>query len=237
MRPKRKAITRAWSKREANRRRGIPMTKKTRNPTKRKMKSSMTRTHWIVLAIFAVVFLVVVAVAFLIMGIATTQAGRELFTDILQNEQVPQVSHPKTVVRDKFKLEYPSNWNIDVKDEEYDPDRMFMIKSPGSTFVMFALIVGKTTPEECLRIQMRPFEKKMARPSVVRFERYGRYTGKGATLKGRLRGIPSTVKLFSFRQGDLEVMMTQYCPDEDQYQVQSGLRLIEKSFMMTAGGK
>ena len=198
---------------------------------------SMTKTHWIVFALVVVVVLFVGVVVGFVLGVASTDAGKAFFADVLEDEQVAQVSRPNTIVREKFKLKYPSNWNINVEDKDYDPDGMFSIHSPGSAFVMFAFVAGETTPEDSLRAQIRPFEKKMVHPTVSQFEKYGRYSGKGAIMKGRIMGMRTTVKLFSFRQNDLEVMMTQYCLDEDMIRVQPGFRLIEGSFALTAGGK
>ena len=121
-----------------------------------------------------------------------------------------------------------------MDDEDYDPDAMFSIDSPGSALVMFIIGAGETKPEDTLQSQIRPFEKLISRPAISRFEKYGRYTGNGAILKGRVMGIKTTVRLFCFHQNGLTVMITEQCPDEDLKPVQAGLRLIEGSFSLTA---
>jgi hypothetical protein len=68
--------------------------------------------------------------------------------------------------------------------------------------------------------------------AVENFERYGRHAGKGATLKGKILGTRTTVKLFALSQDGLTVMITQQCPEEDLNQVQAGLDLIESSFLL-----
>jgi hypothetical protein len=194
----------------------------------------MTKTHVVSLIIAIVVSLVVGVIAGFFLGAASTKAGKAFLNNILENEQKAEVSRPKTLVRDRFQLQYPSNWRIKVDDEDYDPDAMFSIESPGSAFVMFVIGAGETKPEDTLQSQIRPFEKLMNRPVVTRFERYGRFTGKGAILKGKVMGIRTTTRLFSLYQNGLTVMVTEQCPDEDLKPVQPGLSLIEKSFSLMA---
>ena len=174
--------------------------------------------------------LVVGGVAGFFLGIASTKAGKTFIRSIVEGEKNAEVSQPKKLVREHFELQYPSNWNIDVNDEDYDPDHMFSIESPGNAFVMFVIGNMETEPEDNLQIQTRQFEKLMSSPTIDRFERYGHLAGKGATLKGRIIGIRTTVKLFAFHQKGLTIMITQQCPDEDLTREQDGLALIENSF-------
>jgi len=183
-----------------------------------------------ILVIAVAVSLVVGGVAGFFLGIASSKAGKAFIRDIFEEERMAEVSHPKKLVRDKFELQYPSNWNVSVDDEDYDPDHLFSIESPGTAFVMFAIGTLEMEPEDNLQIQIREFEKLMGSPSMDRFESYGRLTGKGVTLKGKVMGIKTTAKLFAFHQDGLTVMITQQCPDEDLKCVQDGLTLIESSF-------
>jgi hypothetical protein len=197
----------------------------------------LNRIHFIVVAIAVVVSLFVGGVAGFFLGIASTKAGKAFLADIVQDEQKADVSSPKKIVRERFQLQYPANWKIDVDDEDYDPDQMFSIDSPGSAFVMFIIGTAELDPEEHLQIQIRHHEKLMGRMSIDRFEKYGRFRGKGATLKGRIMGSRTTVKLFAFQQGGLSLMIAQQCPDEDLKRVQDGLNLIETSFALKATNK
>jgi len=197
----------------------------------------MKKTHWVILLIAIFISLMVGVVAGFFLGVASTKAGKAFLADIFEDEQKAEVANPIQLVRDKFQLQYPSNWKIDVEDEDYDPDGMFSIDSPGSAFVMFVIGPGKTEPEANLQIQIRQFEKLLSSTVISRFERYGRFTGKGAILKGKAMGVKMTVKVFSFRQNGLTVMITQQCPDEDLKQAQAGLSLIESSFSLKADKK
>lgn len=165
-------------------------------------------------------------------GVASVQAGKEFLDDLVEDEEKADVDRPQRLVREKFQLQYPSNWKVDVNDADYDPDQMFSIESPGSTIAMFVMGKLETEPEENLQDQISEFRKIMDAPKIERFEKLGRFSGKGATLRGKIFGIRSTVKAFSFYQNELTVMITEQYPDEDLKYVQDGLTLIEDSFSL-----
>src|SRR4051812_47886150 len=73
------------------------------------------------------------------LGIAVTKLGRTFIHNILHGEERADVSHPTKLDRETFQLQYPSNWTIDVTDENHDPDHRFTLHSPGTAFVMFFL--------------------------------------------------------------------------------------------------
>ena len=164
------------------------------------------------------------------LGVLSTKAGKAFIQDIFEEEKRAEIKTPKNITRARFKLQYPSNWKIDEQDEDYDPDSMFAIDSPGSTFVMFALGNGEIDSEESLEDQIHQFEKIMSNITIEKFEKFGKYSGKGAIMKGKNMGIKMTVKLFSFNQEDFSIMVTEQCPDEDLLLTLDGLKLIETSF-------
>lgn len=190
----------------------------------------MNRVTPSVLVVVVVISLVVGGIAGFFLGIAASGAGKAIIQGIAAEEQNAEVSHPTKLAREKFELQYPSNWKINTEDEDYDPDQMFSINSPGNTFVMFVIGSGEMEAEDTLQIQIKQFEKLISSPTINRFESYGSLTGKGATLKGKTMGVRLTVKLFAFHQDDLNMMITQQCPDDDLKPVQPGLTLIENSF-------
>ena len=152
--------------------------------------------------------------------------------DLTENEKKAEIAHPQKLVREKFQLLFPSNWKVDVKDKDYDPDQMFSIDSPGNAFVMFVMGNVETKPEETLKDQISRLRKLLGEPKIDKFEKYGKFSGKGATLQGKIMGIRMTVKVFSFYQDGFTVIITQQCPDEDMKDVQDGLTLIENSFTL-----
>jgi hypothetical protein len=184
------------------------------------------------IVVAVVVSLALGGVAGFFLGVASTKAGKAFMRGMVQEEEKSAVSDPRKLIRKQFELQYPSNWHVDVDDKDYDPDHMFSIDSPGHAFVMFVIGAGETEPEDSLKIQLKQFDKIMSGLSVEHFERYGRHGGRGATLKGRIMGSRTTVKLFALSQDGLTVMITQQCPEEDLNQVQDGLDLIESSFLL-----
>ena len=190
----------------------------------------MTKTHTLLLVTAAAVSLVVGVVAGFFAGVASTKAGKTFLNNLLEEEQRADVSRPKTLARERFRLQYPSNWKIDVDDEDYDPDAMFSIESPGSAFVMFVIGSVEMKPDDNLQDMIERHGQLMRSAVIERFERYGHLSGKGALMRGRIMGIQMTVKLFAFSQDGLTAIITQQCPDEDLKQAQAGLTLIENSF-------
>lgn len=168
-------------------------------------------------------------------GVASTEAGKAFLEEILQEEQMAEVAHPGKIVRERFQLRYPSNWKVDVNDDGYDPDRMFSIDSPGSSYVMFQMGTLEMKPEDALQGQIAQFEKLMGSSTLTRFEKYGRFSGTGAMISGRIMGVRTTARLFSFSREDLTVMITTCHPDEDLEYVKDGLALIEHSFSLKTG--
>jgi hypothetical protein len=168
-------------------------------------------------------------------GVLATKAGRAFFADVLQGERPAQIANPQKLTRAKFQLHYPANWRLNREDEDFDPDHAFNIESPGSAFIMFH--IGKATlePEETLRDQIAAFSKLMDRPASTRFTQWGSFTGQGVSMRGRVLGIPTTVKPFVFNQAGVSVIVVQYYPDEDQQAVLPGLQLVERTFALRQG--
>ncbi len=196
----------------------------------------MTRTQIVLVTAAIAVSLIVGLIAGFFMGVASTKAGRAFLRDVAEREQTADISHPKELVREAFRLQYPSNWRINVDDEDYDPDTLFSIESPGSTFVSFEIGKVGIEPEHYVQDLIRSYQKRMSKPVVSRFERYGRFTGKGAMLKGRIMGVKMNARVFSFRENGLTVMISESYADNDLQDARAGLGLIEMSFSLSANG-
>jgi len=91
--------------------------------------------------------LAVAAVAF-VGGIYATDAGKAYMEDLFLDEEHAEIASPNTLVREGFILQYPSNWTIDTRDDDYDPDHYFSIESPGSSLIVFVIVDIPTSPEE-----------------------------------------------------------------------------------------
>ncbi|MEK7269607.1 MAG: hypothetical protein AAB215_01545 [Planctomycetota bacterium] len=193
----------------------------------------MKNSRFGVLAFLGIAVLIAAGLAKFLPRNAAKEAERKALEFVGAEGQKADTAHPRTLERKGFRLEYPSNWKIDEKDEDYDPDRMFSIESPGSAFVMIAMVPVKVDPEEHMKGQIDSFANLMgAKPSVARFETYGRYKGKGASLKGKVLGVPVTVKAFACFAEGATALVVQQVPDEDIGLEKDGLDLIEKSFVL-----
>jgi len=192
----------------------------------------MTNKCTVSVVVAVVVSLVLGGVSGFFLGVVSTQAGKDFFESLFEEEERPDVSHPIVLIRERFQLEYPGNWTVDIEDEDYDPDAMFSIESPGAAFVMYIIGAGEMEPEEILQIHMENFKKLMGNVAVERFEQLGSLTGKGAQLKGTILGFRTTTKIFAFCQDGLLLQIVQQCPDADLGYVKEGLELIENSFLL-----
>lgn len=165
-------------------------------------------------------------------GVATTDLGKAMVQGMLSTERQADTSNPKKLSRTSFELQYPSNWKIDTASDTYDPDASFTISSPGLTTVVFNIIPGQTDQEEFFKGQIDLEKKLLRRPVVTPLHKFGSFKCKGVMLRGRMIGVPTTVKVILFSRGDLTVISRQECSDEDLRLAQDGLTLIENSFKL-----
>lgn len=191
------------------------------------MKSSRPVAFFLV-----VVVSLVIGVAGYFLDVVSIKAGEEFVDRLFEDERNADISHPQVLTCNSFQLRYPKNWKIDEDDEVYDPNQNFSIESPGSSFVMFAIGTLEMSPEERLKFYVREYEK-MGAVIIERFERYGRYSGKGAILTRKNMGIQTTIKLFAFSYKGFNAIITQFWPDEDFMMVHTGFGLIENTFSVT----
>jgi len=196
----------------------------------------MKKVSVALLVVSVILSLGIGGIAGFFLGVASTEAGKNFLAELVEEEQMADVAQPRRLDRAEFQLKYPSNWYVDVEDEDFDPDHLFSIDSPGASYVMFVMGNMEADPEETLQDQISQFEKLLTAPTINKFDRYGQLSGKGATLRGKIMGIRSTVKLFSYNEDGFTVMITQQYPDEDLKYVQDGMSLIEDSFSLKNGG-
>ena len=158
----------------------------------------------------------------------------KMFFGGMGSERFSEVSKPQELDRPAFRLQYPSNWHVDVNDKDYDPDHMFSIDSPGHSFVMF--VIGKldSDPGKNLDNNIARFSKLLENAQITRYEKYGALAGKGAILKGKAMGVSETVKVFCFSTDGLTLMITSEVPDDDGKYVEDGIALIENSLRLKA---
>jgi hypothetical protein len=155
---------------------------------------------------------------------------------LVQTEQSADVRAPKPITRDRFRLEYPGNWTIDEGDEDYDPDHLFSIDSPGSCHVTFIVLDAAISAKVALQAEIEAFVPRIVKQPVrAPFARWGAYDGEGMELAGRILGLyEGTIRVFAHEseREDLSFTVVEFCYDEDLPLVRPGFELIERSFAL-----
>ena len=153
--------------------------------------------------------------------------------DMFSDEAPADVSRPRQMVRESFRLHYPGNWRIDSADGDYDPDHLFSIDSPGSSFAMFILFDFSSEPKENLDEQVQQFSKLIKTSESSRFQSWGKFKGHGVHLQGHLLGMKGGVKIFSHSSSHRSFVVVNQYFDEDLAHVKPGFDLIESTFELT----
>jgi hypothetical protein len=166
--------------------------------------------------------------------VALLVACASVFEGLVQTEQDADVRAPKRIVRERFRLEYPGNWTVDEEDEDYDPDHLFSIDSPGSCHVTFIVFDAVISAKTSVATQVEGLVPKIMRePVQVPFARWGAYDGEGVALAGRMLGLErGSIRIFAHESEpeDLTLTIVEFCFDEDLLLVRPGFELIERSF-------
>ena len=165
-------------------------------------------------------------------GMGSTKLGKELLEGMLATEQPADVQRPRKLERPGFSLRYPRNWMIDVEDEDYDPDHLFMINSPGSCYTMFTLYDVGSDSKKSVKEQLEHFSKLVSSPQTTKFEKWGNYSGHGSDLRGRLMGLRAGFKIFAHSSETRSFVVVNLCFDGDREFVGPGFDLIERTFAL-----
>jgi hypothetical protein len=165
-------------------------------------------------------------------GVLSVKSARELFANAFKSEERADTSSPSTFDRPKFKLQHPSNWKVDAKDKDYDPDHMFSIETPGQSFVMFVIADGELDPKETMDLHVNAQLSKVIKDaSRTPFTKWGSYTGSGTLLRGKLLGLtPGSVRIFAWRSSTQTYAVIESTFDEDRAKVSPGFDLVERTF-------
>jgi hypothetical protein len=134
-------------------------------------------------------------------------------------------------VRDAFRFNYPKQWKVDDKDEDYDPDHMFLINTPGSSMMIFAIYETERDLRDVIDAKVEGHRKNIHGASRSKLENWGRYAGRGAILRGKFQGVKrTTVRLFAFHAVGKTFTVTEYAPDDEESSYAHGFQTIEDSF-------
>jgi hypothetical protein len=160
--------------------------------------------------------------------------GCASFEGLAPTEQPADVRTRKPLVRERFRLEYPGNWTVDENDEDYDPDHLFSIDSPGSCHVSVIVYDAALSAKQSVAAQVAAFVPRLVRnPVQTPFTRWGAYDGEGMALAGRILGFADgSIRIFAHESAreDLTFTIVEFCYDEDLPLVRPGFELIEQTF-------
>lgn len=170
------------------------------------------------------------------LGILSTKGGSAFLASLFATEKPAAIGTPKAFARAAFRFEYPGNWRVDEADEDYDPDHLFSIGSPGSCNVTFVVFDSATSAQDSVDAQVEAFVPKMIRnPAREAFAEWGRFEGVGVKLRGKVLGFQDGwVRIFAHEDepADLTFTVVEFCYDEDAKHVQPGYDLIERTFAL-----
>src|SRR5688500_4870799 len=168
------------------------------------------------------------------LGIWSTDAGKAAIEDFVSNEEAADTGRTRTISRAAFEVDYPGNWKIDTVDEDYDPDHLFSIDSPGSCFVQFLFFDTGTDPKDNVDAQVQTFVPKLIKsPKETTSSEWGSFRGDGIVLEGKILGInDGSIRVFSHSADDRSFTVVEMCFDEDIASVEPGFELVRKSFRL-----
>lgn len=167
-----------------------------------------------------------------VLGVASVDAGRSFLEDLVTSEQRADVAAPRRHERPAFELWYPGNWHVDDKDEDYDPDHLFSIESPGSAVVTVSVNDVALDPTTLVAAQREALQKLMPSPKATPLTRWGAHDGVGVRLEGRMFGMKGTIVAFAAAQGERSFAVVMQLFDEDRAMVQPGFDLVERTFKL-----
>jgi hypothetical protein len=192
-----------------------------------------------IVALLVVAGLAVGGVIGFIVGVATSEAGRELLTSMNMVEEKADVGRPKTVSQAGFEFQHPGNWEMDMTNADHDLGHYFYLSSPGGSFIEVtyeendvAMADGPDGVATNLESKLEQYESYINAAEHTDFKTYGSLTGEGRTLKGREFGNKVSVRVFSCARGESTLVIAEYVYEMDRKLLQPGLDLIERTFVM-----
>jgi hypothetical protein len=141
----------------------------------------------------------------------------------------------KNIKRPFYEMQYPSDWNIDTADKDFDIDSYFSIHAPVqdglSIFIIFNIAIDE---EESLANQVKAhLNKTMKNGLTSYFDHWGKFKGHGATIKGKMMGVwKGEIEIFCHSGDSCSFLTVAQYLDNEREIVLPGLQLIESSFKL-----
>lgn len=166
------------------------------------------------------------------LGVGATKAGAAFLKDFTTSEAPAEVARPMSYSGAGFSFRYPGNWKVKAEAEKNEPAHHVNVESPGSCVAMIFSFDVRIEPATSVRAQVDAFVPKlMASPARSTFGTWGKYSGEGALLRGKLLGLsPGSLRVFSHATEARSFVIVEQCYDEDMKAVKPGFDLVERSF-------
>lgn len=194
--------------------------------------SSMSRPNWGIVALIAAVCAFGGGVLGFIIGVATSEFGKEMFSGFDMAEEDADVRNPASVDRAAFEFQYPGNWVPDPETPYYDIDHYVYIETPGGSYVAVTFEEFNSDPQETLVEQLVTWEDYLKNSETVYFDTYGSFQGQGVYKKGRTIGASVSCRIFCYSEGEKTLVVTEFAYETDRDMLQPGFDLIERTLKL-----
>lgn len=137
----------------------------------------------------------------------------------------------KIFARDAFRFKFSTEWKIDDRDEDFDPDHRFTVSTAGSSMIIFVIHKCQRDLGDLLEDCLVAHKKNIRGGSTAEFKKWGEHVGRGIILSGKFQGVKkTTLRLFAFQAAGKTFMITEYAPADEWNDSAPGFELIEDSF-------
>jgi len=147
--------------------------------------------------------------------------------------QLGLAQEKQSIKREAFSLQYPEGWTIDTEDEDYDPDALFSLDSPDEeNMVMFIIFDMAVDADELMQEQINAFTAELIKkPTVTKFDTWGKFKGKGTMLSGKLMGVfKGAVRIFVYSEEERTMLVVEQYYDKAIGKLKKDYDLIANSF-------
>ena len=189
----------------------------------------MARPNWGIVALIAAVCAFAGGVLGFIIGVATSEFGKELVGTIDVVEEDADVENPTSVDRAWFGFQYPGNWSLDEETSYYDPDHYISIDSPGGAYIVVEVDDLATDSDVKLQAELAEWQEYLSNPQNTFFDSYGSYRGSGVSISDRSFAGGEQYRIFCYSDGERTVTISEYYWEPDRALVEPGFKLIERT--------
>lgn len=149
--------------------------------------------------------------------------------------QPPETTNPLRHQASQLVFDYPSNWNIDTQDPDFDPDYLVTFQLPQDAFVLIMVYASEAGATEVLADTVAAYQSSMQSLTKTHdlTNWFGMY-GVGQRHTGILEGNQYTLTVFERPVNDeLSIEVITLHLTEDATLLRPGFQLIAKSLNFT----